>query len=470
LTIIAFGLVIRLIYAIYSHDFWLDEGVNYFIAQNSLSKVLDALSHNNWPPFYSLLMWLWQKVSFNLLWIRLPSVIFGTLTLIIIYKIAKKIFEPKLALLTLVLAIVSPPLVYFSAENRDYGLFTLLTSLMMLAFLNLVQKSNIKNLIFFILSSTVAILTHYFAILALISLIMASFLSLGFKIKLKTLFGALTAISILILPWMIFTFGKEKPDCLCLGPILGSGATFAFMSLGGAGFITLKRFFEPSTPIFLKLFLTGFLAFSTLIFLFAIKFYKNPKIRFLLLCFFLPILFIFLVSFYKPLFSVRSFIFLVPIFLILTTYVLDKIDRYFKFKWLFIIYLVSSASIISLTTQRPFFNQEPLWQTSTLLASFPHQNTQIVHANLYTYLPSRYYYPDLNQQVLAHDLPAPLFGSLKPNLFSTFDPQKSIILVYAIDRTDNRKLQEVQRNLYNVFGQAKNDLMMGKIRILVFSK
>src|SRR3989338_917036 len=105
LTIIAFGLVIRLIYAIYSHDFWLDEGVNYFIAQ-----------------------------------------------------------------------------------NRDYGLFTLLTSLMMLAFLNLVQKSNIKNLIFFILSSTVAILTHYFAILALISLIMASFLSLGFKIKLKTLF------------------------------------------------------------------------------------------------------------------------------------------------------------------------------------------------------------------------------------------------------------------------------------------
>src|SRR3972149_6788111 len=415
LTIIAFGLVIRLIYAIYSHDFWLDEGVNYFIAQNSLSKVLDALSHNNWPPFYSLLMWLWQKVSFNLLWIRLPSVIFGTLTLIIIYKIAKKIFEPKLALLTLVLAIVSPPLVYFSAENRDYGLFTLLTSLMMLAFLNLVQKSNIKNLIFFILSSTVAILTHYFAILALISLIMASFLSLGFKIKLKTLF-------------------------------------------------------EPLTPIFLKLFLTGFLAFSTLIFLFAIKFYKNPKIRFLLLCFFLPILFIFLVSFYKPLFSVRSFIFLVPIFLILTTYVLDKIDRYFKFKWLFIIYLVSSASIISLTTQRPFFNQEPLWQASTLLASFPFQNTQIVHANLYTYLPSRYYYPDLNQQVLAHDLPAPLFGSLKPNLFSTFDPQKSIILVYAIDRTDNRKLQEVQRNLYNVFGQAKNDLMMGKIRILVFSK
>src|SRR3989344_4735141 len=200
-AIILFGFAVRFLYSIFSHDFWLDEALNYQIAQNNLQTIIRALSFDTWPPLYALFMHYWQKFGQGVLFLRLPSVLFGTLTLILVWHLAKNLFDKKTALLALILASVSPPLVYFSAENRGYALFVLLTVLVILAYLNLIKKGSLKNIVLFALTGALAAYTHYFAALLLISLPIASYLTNHFTIKLRTLLFSYLLILIIVTPW-----------------------------------------------------------------------------------------------------------------------------------------------------------------------------------------------------------------------------------------------------------------------------
>lgn len=553
--IVLFGFVIRLVYAAFSHDFWFDEAFNYQLAQNSPREIVKALSFDTWPPLYTLFMHYWQTLGQSVLFLRLPSVIFGTLTLIVIYKIAKllevfgnegshfrnmtkraqkehpnylkfvaseglsetdiKETKSKLSLverflkwrterpsnrthspmIALVLTAVSPPLVYFSAENRGYALFALLATLTIYFYLKMaggwqewkgsrqravdhmkeIKTSSVKStstdgrettdrtrrfFILFIASAALALYTHYFAGLLLISLPIASYITKTFEVKLKTLLFAYLAILILITPWLLYTLGNPRPECLCASALIGPFYSLLFMNIGGGGFITLKRFFDPQTPILIRIFLLAFASTFTYFFAKSTSF-KKP-VLWLITIFFLPIIFLFFVSFYKPLFSIRSLIFLVPIFLILVS------SR--SKNTLFPLITLLSLVTLLITAQHPFFNQEPLGQMAQTLKSYA--SVQIIHANLYTYLPARYYEPTLDQQVLTPNLPQPLITSLDIKTFGSsgsfvpFDTS-SIILVYALDRTDNKILQLELTDLYNAYGQPE-ELNLGNIRILIF--
>ena len=92
-AIILFGFAVRFLYSIFSHDFWLDEALNYQIAQNNLQTIIRALSFDTWPPLYALFMHYWQKFGQGVLFLRLPSVLFGTLTLILVWHLAKNLFD-----------------------------------------------------------------------------------------------------------------------------------------------------------------------------------------------------------------------------------------------------------------------------------------------------------------------------------------------------------------------------------------
>lgn len=467
-SLVSISFILRLIYAIFSHDFWMDESLTLSLAQNSFFSVFQALSYDNWPPLYTIFLHFWQQVSTNLIWIRLLSVIFGTVSVFLIYQIGKILFNKRVAFISLVIASVSPPLVYFSSENRAYSLFVMLSLLTILTYFKLSKAFNLKHFFFFIISASLTLYTHYFAVLLLISLPLASFISSFSRINFKQLFLAFGSIFLIFSPWLAFTIGKEKPFCLCLQPILGIAASIAFLSINGGGFITLKSFLE-NAPLAIKIFLVFYLLLTTIVFFLSTRFLKIPQVRFLTVLFFLPLLIIFIVSFIKPFFSVRSFIFLVPVFILLTAYAINQIRV--KFNNLILWgYTILSVAILLITTQQPFFNQEPLWQMSQTLAGLSNQENQIIHANLYTYLPSRYYYPNHHHYVFKQNLPEGFYQTIKPNFFK--NPNKKanqIIFVYAIDRLENILLADFLQPLslnYNLVRENK----LGKIRIVFFTK
>lgn len=459
--------IIRLNYAIYSHDFWMDEAVNFFISKNPAHIIIYALSHDNWPPLYSLLMHFWQRISDHLIWVRLPSVIFGSLTLVVIYQIAQRLFNKQTALLVLILSTVSPPLVYFSAENRPLALFVLLGTLTIYSYLHLAQKTTPKNLLLFIFFATLALYTHYFAALLILALPVSSFLSSYLEVKPKALLMAYLFILALFSPWLILIANTEKPGCLCLEPLLGIPSTLAFMMLGGGGFITLKRFFEPETPLFLKLTYGSFLLLATAIVACSFQFSKIAKIRWLLWVYSLPILMVLLISFFIPMFSIRSYIFLVPIFLLLTLYSLLNIGQDIKAKFYFVIYLIFQILVLLTTSQRPFFNQEPLYQMSQMLRDFDEQNSQIIHLNLYTYLPSKFYHPNLNQYVLKQDLPEPSYQALPVKFLQSLDYPKKTLLVYVKDRLEIEKLNNLQRSLLKKYLNYRQ-ITLGRVILVIY--
>jgi 4-amino-4-deoxy-L-arabinose transferase-like glycosyltransferase len=89
------------------------------------------------PPIYYLILKFWTSVfGFSEISLRIPSVIFGILTIYVVYLIGKKLINKKVGLIASALLATSGLHVYYSQEARMYALVTLLISYLVYLFLN----------------------------------------------------------------------------------------------------------------------------------------------------------------------------------------------------------------------------------------------------------------------------------------------------------------------------------------------
>ncbi|MBP9759183.1 glycosyltransferase family 39 protein [Candidatus Dojkabacteria bacterium] len=119
-----------------NQSLWLDEATTALVARMDLSefftKFMPADFH---PPLYYLVVNLWSSFfGYSEIALRMPSVIFGVLTIYIVYLIAKDLkyrwpIVPALFLATSGLHI------YYSQEARMYSMATFLVSLIFLLFI-----------------------------------------------------------------------------------------------------------------------------------------------------------------------------------------------------------------------------------------------------------------------------------------------------------------------------------------------
>jgi hypothetical protein len=119
--ILILSLVARLVNL--GQSLWLDEAITAVaVKNNSLIQLVANFSPGDFhPPLYYLLLKLWTDLfGYGELILRLPSVIFGILTVYFVYKLGGK----KAALLMS----VNPLAVYYSQEARMYCLATLLVT------------------------------------------------------------------------------------------------------------------------------------------------------------------------------------------------------------------------------------------------------------------------------------------------------------------------------------------------------
>ena len=112
------------------HSLWLDEAVSVYLASFPLSEILRrgmALQEPN-PRLYHLLLHLWMRVfGSGEAAVRLLSAFLGTLYLLPIYLLGRRLLSPRVALLATVLAAINPFLVWYSQEARMYALVATLT-------------------------------------------------------------------------------------------------------------------------------------------------------------------------------------------------------------------------------------------------------------------------------------------------------------------------------------------------------
>ena len=132
LTVLGFAL--RL--ATFDQSLYADELSTYWIVHDhSLGDVLSSVRSNDEisPPLYFVLSWLTLKIGGDPEWVRLPSLIAGTVTIPLVYLVGARTLNRTAATIAAALMTLSPFMIYYSVEARTYALMLALLTLSTLA-------------------------------------------------------------------------------------------------------------------------------------------------------------------------------------------------------------------------------------------------------------------------------------------------------------------------------------------------
>ncbi len=183
LLIFAAGLALRL-YTIGSESVWYDEAVSVAVSKLGFVEHLRWITEvdDNNPPLYYTFLHLWVQVfGDSEASIRMPSAIFGSLSILVIYALGKLLFDKKTGLVAAAILAVSIFNIVFSQEARAYSLMAFLA---LLSFYYLVRMTMSDKRIYaaaYVVSSVCLVYSHYYGIFVLLGQNIWFFTMLLFK-------------------------------------------------------------------------------------------------------------------------------------------------------------------------------------------------------------------------------------------------------------------------------------------------
>lgn len=163
-AILVLGLFLR-IYCLTCESVWLDEGYSILWAKQEPSQIIDAVSKDVHPPLYFLVLHYWITIfGDSELAVRLLSVIFGLLAIIMMYMVGNLLFNKDMGILGSLILSLSVFHIHYSQEIRSYSLMVLLTLVSMYFFLKLLERRSYPISAGYIVSSALLIYTHFFGL------------------------------------------------------------------------------------------------------------------------------------------------------------------------------------------------------------------------------------------------------------------------------------------------------------------
>lgn len=320
LLIIISALAIRL-YNLNKYDLWFDEIISNLFSHQSLERDA-AVSGRSIPSlmfekchddphssFYYLLIY---SCSFFLKgwWsLRVLSVIFSTLSLLVFYKLARLIYDRSTGIFALLLMAMSPFQVWYAQEMRAYAISGFFALLATLFFVKLLVKEKNSYWVYFFISGIFALLTNYYSVLLLIIALIFLLFKRNFQYSRKACLSIaiLLVFFVSLLGPILHRFYMVKNFSWLLPPALRNlSLSFAVFGLGYSA-----HYFQLIIGLYIlaALFIYGiYKSFKD----------KNKYTVFLLSSFLLPIIVIFIISkITVPLYIDRQFIVITPFYYLL---------------------------------------------------------------------------------------------------------------------------------------------------------
>jgi len=162
LCLLAFGLrVARLDF----HPIWFDEDLAYQRATATLAVSLASMAGS--PLYYVLLRGWVQVAGASLFALRYFSMLWGTLTIPLIYQVTRRWLGDQIALATTLIAVFAPFYIYYSQEARTYSLTLALMLISMVAFLRWLDAHEAWALAVCCLANLICLYTHFVAALVI---------------------------------------------------------------------------------------------------------------------------------------------------------------------------------------------------------------------------------------------------------------------------------------------------------------
>ena len=127
--LLVLALALRL-YRLDGQSLWNDEGTSVALAARDLATITRNAAHDIHPPLYYYALHFWVKLWGNSeVAVRSLSALYGALTVLIVYGLARRLYGWRVAIVAGALAAISPLQVYYSQEARMYAQVTLLGAL-----------------------------------------------------------------------------------------------------------------------------------------------------------------------------------------------------------------------------------------------------------------------------------------------------------------------------------------------------
>jgi mannosyltransferase len=133
------GLTARLLH-IDSQPFWLDEALTYQRIHLGIDGLLvDSFSNRHMPSYFLMLQAI-SKFDATHAWLRIPSALFGALSIGVVFATARRVAGRTAAIVAGLLMALSPLQVQYGQEARSYTLVTLLITVAIWGLVRLAQQ------------------------------------------------------------------------------------------------------------------------------------------------------------------------------------------------------------------------------------------------------------------------------------------------------------------------------------------
>jgi len=353
-----------------NQSFWLDEGISVQAASTLSFKsiILNFAPGDFHPPLYYLVLKIFlSTLGSSEVIARLPSILFGVLTVFVIYHLAKTLYDRKTAQIAAILLATSPLHIYYSQEARMYSMAAFLACLSLYFFVKIIERDKINYWAGFILSTVALLYTDYMPYLIIISYFLYLLIfSKKLKTTLKSFIPTVLIILTLLLPW-IGTIMHQ----LSLGISLSSSSPTWHSAIGSSSVKDLAILFpkfiigriSPDNNFTYMAVFAPIALFMTLLILIS-TLRMNTKRSILWFYLLVPILVSYALSFYIPVFSYFRLLFVLPAFYILTASAINNLNWTKPTAVMLIIFLAVNITSLTIYFTNPKFQRED-WQGAT---------------------------------------------------------------------------------------------------------
>ncbi|WP_075073870.1 glycosyltransferase family 39 protein [Longilinea arvoryzae] len=124
LGILLLALALRCI-ALGQRSIQYDDAFSFFLAERSLTEIVQGTAADTMPPLYYFLLHFWLQISPELWFLRLLSVLLTLISVVLLYGLVSELAGQKAGLWAALFAAVSPMQIYHAQDLRMYALLEL---------------------------------------------------------------------------------------------------------------------------------------------------------------------------------------------------------------------------------------------------------------------------------------------------------------------------------------------------------
>jgi mannosyltransferase len=170
LLIVLLGTFLRL-YHIGAQSLGVDDTYSVWISKLSLHDIVQITAAADvHPPLYYVLLHYWMAfLGTSELTIKLLSIIFGVLSIVVAYALGRRLLDVRAGLFCAFILAISAFNIRYSQEARMYSLLLLFTLLSMYFFIRLTQRGTPLTWAGYVISTTLLLYTHVYGLFVLVA-------------------------------------------------------------------------------------------------------------------------------------------------------------------------------------------------------------------------------------------------------------------------------------------------------------